>query len=191
VQVGTLLDFSLSPWPLVAIVVAVVALVVSLAVAPWKAPFSARGAELRDYLLGMQVYLTLAEQERFRMLQSPDGAERIDVGDTRQVVKLYEKLLPFAVIWGVEKEWSKELEIKVAEQGEQPDWFTGQNGFSTLAFTSALSGVSRAASYTPASTSSSWTSGSGGGSSFGSGFGGSGGGGFAGGGGGGGGMGGR
>ena len=191
VQVLTLLDFSLSPWPLVAIVASIVALVVSLSVAPWKAPVTARGAELRDYLLGMQVYLTLAEQERFRMLQSPDGAERVDIGDTRQIVKLYEKLLPFAVIWGVEKEWSKELEVKVAEQGEQPDWFAGRNGFSTLAFTSALGGVSRAASYTPPSTSSSWTSGSGGGSSFGSSFGGSGGGGFSGGGGGGGGMGGR
>lgn len=190
-QVGTLLDFSLSPWPLVTIGVSLVVLIISLAVAPWKPSFSERGAEQRDYLLGMQVYLTLAEKERFRMLQSPDGAERVDIGDTHQVIKLYEKLLPFAVIWGVEKEWAHELEIKVAEEGEQPDWFAGRNGFSTLAFTSALSGVSNAASYTPPSTSSSWTSGSGGGSSFGSSFGGSGGGGFSGGGGGGGGMGGR
>ena len=191
VQVATLIAFSLSPWPLVGIGLALVALVVSLALTEWKAPMTARGAELRDYLRGMQVYLTLAEKDRFRMLQSPDGAERVDIGDTSQIVKLYEKLLPFAVIWGVEDEWSKELEVKVAEQGDQPDWFAGQRGFGALAFTSALSGVSHAATYTPPSTSSSWTSGSGGGSSFGSSFGGSSGGGFSGGGGGGGGMGGR
>ncbi|GAB2459205.1 putative membrane protein YgcG [Conyzicola lurida] len=189
--IGTVAALSLSPWPFVSMAVAIASIVVSSLMAQRRGLLTVAGAEQRDYLLGMQVYLKLAEQERFRMLQSPDGAERVDVGDTTQIIKLYEKLLPFAVIWGVEDEWSKELEIKVAAQNTEVDWFTGRNGFTALALTNALGGISRDASYVPASTSSSWTSGGGGGSGFSSGFGGTGGGGFAGGGGGGGGGGGR
>jgi uncharacterized membrane protein YgcG len=155
------------------------------------------GMAWRDYLEGMRVYLTLAEQERFRMLQSPDGAERIDIGDTKQIIKLYEKLLPFAVIWGVEKEWAKELEVRVAAEGVTPEWFTGRAGFSAIALTTALNGVARQATYSPQSNggsfggpSNSWSGGSHS-SSYSSHSGGSHGGGHSGGGGGGGGGGGR
>jgi uncharacterized membrane protein YgcG len=128
------------------------------------------------------------------MLQGPDTAERIDVGDTSQIIKLYEKLLPFAVLWGVEEQWMEELEVKVTTQGETPDWFVSTTGFNSHAFTITLRGVAAAATYTPPpapSSSSSWSSGGGFNSSFGSSFGGSSGGGFSGGGGGGGGGGGR
>jgi uncharacterized membrane protein YgcG len=140
------------------------------------------GADARDYLLGMQVYLTLAEQDRLRALQSPDGAERIDVGDNLQMVKLYEKLLPWAVLWGVEDQWMKELAVRVEQLPEQPDWFIGANGFNAALFSGTVHGFSTALA--PPATS--W-GGSGGGSSFGGSFGG----GFSGGGGGGGGGGGR
>ena len=187
-QLATIIGaYSLAPWPLASIVLSVVTLVVAVLLTQRKGLITPLGADTRDYLLGMEVYLKLAEQERFRMLQSPDGAERVDVGDTKQIVKLYEKLLPFAVIWGVEDEWSKELEIRAVEADEQPDWFVSRTGFNALALTSALRGSSGAISYTAPT----WESGSGGGSSFSSGFGGTGGGGFAGGGGGGGGGGGR
>ncbi|GAB3606522.1 hypothetical protein GCM10027413_19310 [Conyzicola nivalis] len=186
-QIATIGAYSLAPWPLASILLSIVAAVVAALLVQRKGHLTPLGAEARDYLLGMQVYLKLAEQERFRMLQSPDGAERVDVGDTKQVVKLYEKLLPFAVIWGVEDEWSKELEIRAAEADVQPDWFVSNNGFTALALTSALRGSSGAISYTAPT----WESGGATGSSFGSGFGGTGGGGFSGGGGGGGGGGGR
>ena len=143
------------------------------------------GQRLHDYLEGMKLYLTVAEKERMRVLQSPQGAERIDVGDTHAIIKLYEKLLPFAVIWGVEDQWSKELEIKSAQVQQNPDWFVSQSAFNALAFTSTLHGVSSAATYVPSSA------GTGSGSSFPSFGGGSMGGGFSGGGGGGGGGGGR
>jgi hypothetical protein len=181
-QFGTIAAYSLAPWPLVAIVLATIAFVLSLVLVQRKDHLTPLGAETRDYLLGMRDYLTLAEQERFRMLQSPDGAERVDSGDSTQVVDLYEKLLPFAVIWGVEKEWAKELETRAAETEGGPDWFVSGNAFSAVALTSALHATSGAVTYTASSGSS---------SSFSSGFGGSGGGGFAGGGGGGGGGGGR
>jgi uncharacterized membrane protein YgcG len=143
------------------------------------------GAQNMDYLLGMKMYLELAEKDRFAVLQSATGAERIDTKDGRQIVKLYEKLLPWAVLWGVEDQWMRELAVRVDALQQQPDWFVGADGFTPSLFTSAVRGFSTALA--PPVTVSSW-SGSGGGSSF---SGGSFGGGFSGGGGGGGGGGGR
>ncbi len=142
-----------------------------------------KGREAKDFLLGLKRYLTVAEQERLRVLQSPQGAERIDVGNNLELVKLYEKLLPWAVLWGVEDQWMRELELRVASLGETPDWFIGRNGFEVAIFSTALRGMNT----TVTAPTASWSS-SGSGSSF---SGGSFGGGFSGGGGGGGGGGGR
>ena len=95
-----------------------------------------------DYLLGMKMYLELAEKDRFRMLQSATGADRIDTTDGRQVVKLYEKLLPWAVIWGIEDTWARELEIQLQQTGEELDWYVGTSGFQSAYFLGALSGLS-------------------------------------------------
>jgi uncharacterized membrane protein YgcG len=149
---------------------------------------SPQGASTIDYLLGMRMYLNLAEKERFAVLQSATGAERIDVGDGRQLIKLYEKLLPWAVIWGIEESWARELEVQLEQTGQQLDWYAGATPFQAYGFSTMLSGMSRGFS-PPAPVSSSGSSWSGsGGSSF---SGGSFGGGFSGGGGGGGGGGGR
>lgn len=150
---------------------------------------TAVGAEMRDYLLGMRDYLQLAEAERFKMLQSPEGAlrvraEGIDPTNPAQKVKLYEKLLPFAVLWGVEKEWAKELTILYSDTG--PDWFVSAGTFNMVSFSNAMNTISRNAivkSTASTSSGSSWS-----GSSGGSFSGGSRGGGFSGGGGGGGGS---
>lgn len=55
------------------------------------ATLSARGKERNDYLLGMRDYMQLAEEDRIRYLQSPEGAERVDVDDRTALVKLYER----------------------------------------------------------------------------------------------------
>ncbi|WP_174722401.1 DUF2207 domain-containing protein [Cryobacterium cryoconiti] len=158
------------------------------------------GAEQRDYLKGMKVYLELAEEERFRMLQSPEGALRVTVPaavpgqatvgsaapDTLERVKLYEKLLPFAVLWGVEREWAKELVFLYEQGAPEPSWYGSQNGFSSRGFGNALGHMAGAVA-----TSSTLPHSSGGGIGGGSFSGGSFGGGFSGGGGGGGGGGGR
>jgi hypothetical protein len=157
-----------------------------------------KGALLREYLLGLRDYLRLAEADRIRVLQSPDGALReagAGVGDppgTDLSVQLHEKLLPWAMLWGVEDEWADELGRFYATTDAAPQWYSGQGG--TAAFTRNFGGFRRtvtAGSFArTASTSSgsrsSW-SGSGGSSRSG----GSSGGGFSGGGGGGGGGGGR
>lgn len=184
--------YSFSMIAVVAVVLALIGVIVvaALSIGNGQGPLTAAGVERREYLEGMKMYLELAEKERFRLLQSPDGAERIDVGDSRQVVKLYEKLLPFAVIWGVEDEWMRELVVHSGE--EAPDWVVSNSGLSSLALSSMLSGISNSATYVrPAPATSSWGGSGSSSSAWSSGFGGSSGGGFSGGGGGGGGGGGR
>ena len=180
-----------SPWTFAAIFAAVASFILAALFARKPSRLTEKGAERHDYLRGIKLYLEVAEEDRIRMLQSPEGAERVEVRggvgtvDRVQLVKLYERLLPFAVIWGVEKEWMDQLAVRMEEAQTSPDWFAGRNGFSSGAVVNTLHGVGRTASVT--STSSGSWSGSGG-SSF---RGGSGGGGFSGGGGGGGGGGGR
>jgi uncharacterized membrane protein YgcG len=151
---------------------------------------TAAGADQRDYLLGIRDYLSLAEEARLRVLQSPEGAERVDITDKRAVVKLNEKLLSFAVLWGVEREWSKQLAVQYASISENPTWLSGNIGATDFGSVVSSFSNSSTSSIRPMVTSSgggsSWSSS--GSSSFSSG---SSGGGFSGGGGGGGGGGGR
>ncbi|WP_438354232.1 DUF2207 domain-containing protein [Microbacterium sp. CJ88] len=135
-----------------------------------RRPLTAKGAETRDHLLGLKTFIEWAEADRIRMLQSPAGAERtpIDTTDRRQVLRLYESLLPYAVVFGQEKEWSQHL---VALYGDQsPYWYSGTSAFSAASFASSIGSLS-------ASTSSATSGGSGGGGSAGGGGGGGGGGG--------------
>jgi len=66
-----------------------------------------------DHLWGIRDYIALAEKERLAVLQSPGGAIlRHDAGVDSQVLLLNEKLLPFAVLFGLEREWVRELGVQ-------------------------------------------------------------------------------
>ncbi|MBN9607216.1 MAG: DUF2207 domain-containing protein [Actinomycetales bacterium] len=152
---------------------------------------SAAGRRVNDHLLGLRDYLTIAEKDRLRVLQSVEGAERIDVADAREMVKLYEKLLPFAVLWGVEDSWAEVLAVAAQQASVPLTWVSGTGSDPLWQLHSTLASIQRSTPAPPpppvsrgfSGGGSSWSS-SGGGSSFSSGsFGG----GFSGGGGGGGG----
>ena len=149
---------------------------------------SKKGSEALEHLQGIRLYLTVAEADRIRMLQSPTGAERtrVDPNDPAAIVKLYEKLLPFAIIWGVEDQWSKVLGERYATTPTADDSLSRSLALTNLSSFSRGYTSTSFATTPPVTSSSSW-SGSGG-SSF---SGGSSGGGSSGGGGGGGGGGGR
>lgn len=152
---------------------------VLLWVAPWAAFFlwlwasgaakppyimSESGAAVRDHLLGIRDYLRLAEADRIRMLQGPETAERIDVTDRQAVVKLYEKLLPYAIIFGVERDWLHELGKDYETLG-QPEWARGtHNLYSINVFSHNVASSRFATTPPPSSSGSSWSSS--GGSSF-------------------------
>ncbi|MDO5451796.1 MAG: DUF2207 domain-containing protein [Candidatus Saccharibacteria bacterium] len=137
-----------------------------------------KGLDAVRYMEGLELYIGMAEAERMKFLQSVDGA---DVS-TKGIVKLYEKLLPYAAVFGLEESWMSEMkEYCKVEEIEEPNYLmTG------LAASEIARGLHNAANYATTAT---VMSSSGGGSS--SGFSGGGGGGFSGGGGGGGGGGGR
>ncbi len=91
-----------------------------------------------DHLLGLRDYMQLAEADRIRYLQSPDGAERVDVDDQTQLVKLYERLLPYAVIFGIEEDWAKELTVKAVAANVPVVWWTGSNDFTAWRLNSTI-----------------------------------------------------
>jgi uncharacterized membrane protein YgcG len=138
-----------------------------------RKPLTAAGAETRDHLKGLKVFIEWAEADRIRMLQSPQGAERvpIDTTDSRTMLRLYEALLPYAVVFGQEKDWAQQLAVLYGAGGS-PVWYAGTSGFNASSFSSGISTLSSSTA-----SSSSTSGGSSGGGSAGGGGGGGGGGG--------------
>ncbi|MFJ4038802.1 DUF2207 family protein [Microbacterium sp. NPDC090007] len=129
---AVLIAFSLlaSPPPAVVIsgVLALALFVAAAVIVPaGRAPGVARAAESRrEHLDGIRQYLRLAEVDRLRVLQSPTGAA-VSAGDDVTRFVLNERLLPYAVIFGLEREWLATLRIGYDELGE-----TARTGFGHL-----------------------------------------------------------
>ena len=112
------------------------------------------GAERAEYLQGVREFIRVAEADRLRMLQSVAGAERRSDGSV-DVVHLYEKLLPYAMLFGEEKSWAEVLETRYADTGTGPDWVSTYVGVSLATRVSSYSSsMSTAAAYTPSRASS-------------------------------------
>ena len=90
---------------------------------------SAQGEELKRYLRGLKLYINAAEVDQLRMLQSPEGADKVgDVAsDNGALVRLYERCLPYAIVFGCEREWNKRLGLLYEELNESPDWITADD----------------------------------------------------------------
>jgi uncharacterized membrane protein YgcG len=138
------------------------------------------GVQIHDDLLGLKDYIKLAEADRLKFLQSPEGAEKLPLADQfdpktlEAKVKLFEKLLPYAMLFGLEKDWAKQFEgIYV----NPPGWYQGGNwsAFSTGYLIGSLSDFNTASAASFAAPSSSSGSGFGGGAGGGGGGGGGGG----------------
>ncbi|MFF2488783.1 DUF2207 domain-containing protein [Microbacterium sp. NPDC058062] len=161
-----------------------------------KSVLTVAGGMHKTYLEGIRDYLQLAEEDRLRAAQSPRTADLVSSGRRpygdapgepgASVVNLYERLLPYAVLFGMEHEWVNIIRaagaVEVASQLALFDAVTSRSlsDASSSIGRLAATPVSRPGSSSSSSSSSSW--------SF---SGGSSGGGFSGGGGGGGGFGGR
>jgi len=153
-----------------------IGLFIVIGVCLWRYPLTAEGSELRDHIRGLEEYIELAEADRMRVLQSPQGALRdpVDVQNRDEALRLTERILPWAVLLGHEKEWS-ELLGRFYDEEHQPSWYSGRSAFSAAAFSSGVSTVASRVSSSYSGSSSSGGS-SGGGSSGGGGGGGGGGG---------------
>lgn len=180
-------------WPGLFLVVCVLSGLTVVILTSDVRPLTERGAALRDHMRGLKRYIQLAEGERMRVLQSPEGALRVNPAaapafaagaatpapvDDAEVLKLHEKLLPYAVLIGEEKRWLGELGRLYEDNRTEPDWYIGVGAFNAGVFAAGVSGFSAASNASwSSSASSSSSSGSGGGGSSGGGGGGGGGGG--------------
>lgn len=160
-----------------------VAAMVALIMGSTIKPLTEEGVALKRYVMGFETYIKAAEKDRLAFLQGPDTAEKVgekvDINNRAQVVKLYERALPYAVLYGHEKEWTKRLGEFYQELQTQPDWYTGTSAFSAAAFSSSIASFSESTtSYASSSSDSSSSGGSSGGGYSGGGGGGGGGGGW-------------
>lgn len=167
-----------------------------------KTTLTLAGGRHLTYLRGIREYLGLAEEDRLSAAQSPRTADLVSGGRRpygdeanapgAEVVNLYERLLPYAVLFGMQREWVAVIRSArpAAETGVPPTRLALWDSVTSDSLSHASSSIGRLAA-TPVSRG---TSSSSSGSSFSSSWsssGGSSGGGFSGGGGGGGGFGGR
>lgn len=170
---GTLIVLGLCTLTPVTFVAGIVALI--MAASMW--PLSAKGVAVRDYLHGLKMYMQLAEGDRIRALQSPQGAAKtpVDAHNSAQLVHVYERLLPYAVLFGIEKEWVKEFAVLYQQP---PEWYVGDwKTFNAVVLASSISDFRSTAAASFASPTDSSSSGfSSGGASGGGGGGGGGGG---------------
>jgi hypothetical protein len=172
-------------WPVLVMMASIVAAVLVLILLIDVRPLTRQGAIAREQLRGLELFIRLAEADRLRMLQSPSGALRDGAApeagatvSTEQVLRLHEKLLPYSVLFGLEKEWSAELASLYERTGNDPNWYSGRSGFNVAAFSAGVGSFAAASSTSWSSSGSSSSSGgSGGGGSSGGGGGGGGGGG--------------
>ena len=125
-----------------------------------------KGVVAKEKLLGLKLYLETAEKDRLKFHNAPSKNPQ-----------QFEKLLPYAMIFGVEEEWAEQFKDIYKEA---PDWYQGANGqtFNSVVLANSLNSFGRTTASSVVSTPSSASSGgsgfSGGGS--GGGFGGGGGG---------------
>jgi len=127
---------------------------------PAKSP---KGVYLKEYLLGLKEYLQIAEKDRLAFHNAPEKKPEI-----------FEALLPYAMIFGVEKLWAKEFEgIYV----QPPKWFDEKgSSFNVVTFGSEIAMFNALTTTSLSSTPNSSAGGSGGGGFSGGGGGGGGGG---------------
>lgn len=95
-----------------------------------KRVMTAKGVEVDAYLKGMKMYIELAEKDRLDFLQSPKGASLTPSEvKGRSVLKLYEEVLPWAILLGLHKQWNGVLN-NLYEKDSAPVWFVGAPAFS-------------------------------------------------------------
>jgi len=127
--------------------VGIIGIVVAIIIIVTTKPMSIQGRELFDYLKGLELYIKSAEEDRIKVLQSPQGADRtpVDTNNNEMLLHLYERVLPYAVLFGNEKEWTKALGRYYEQQSTKPDWYAGNGAFNAATFGVALSSFSDSA----------------------------------------------
>lgn len=152
-------------WRMLGVFVGMAAIaVVAVIIGDGLRPLTREGRKIADHLEGLRDYIRLAEAERLRLLQSPDNVQSspVDTSDPGQVIKLYEKVLPFAVLFGQEKDWAQVLGVYYEDTKTTPGWYRG-GSFSPSGFASSVKGFSSSTSSSSSGMSGGASGGGGGG----------------------------
>lgn len=123
----------------VAVMLAVAVILVTMIALFWMSErkksigdFTTKGMEASKYMEGLKLYIGMAEADRMKMLQSVEGVDTSADG----IVKLYEKLLPYAAVFGLEESWMKEMkEFCNAKEVVEPDYLMTEITISQLSRT--------------------------------------------------------
>jgi len=92
-----------------------------------------KGVITREEILGLREYIRVAEIDRIKFHDAPEKNPQ-----------LFEKLLPYAMVFGLEKEWAKQFkDIYI----NPPNWYQGPMGssFNSLVFISSLNSFTASA----------------------------------------------
>lgn len=99
------------------------------------------GVLVKEYLLGLKEYINVAEKDRIAFHNAPEKNPQ-----------LFEKLLPYAMAFGLEKKWAKQFE---GIYTEEPNWYHGTYGaayFSAASFGDSLKSFSASSGSTLSSS---------------------------------------
>ena len=108
-------------WFLPAGVIAVMLVLWAFHLRPVHGRLTERGLEMQRYLAGLERFVTTSEGERIRWMNNVETAPR----DDESRVDLYEKLLPWAVVFGAEDSWRQvlgDMYSRFPERERQPAW---------------------------------------------------------------------
>ncbi|MFA7244603.1 MAG: DUF2207 domain-containing protein [Candidatus Magasanikbacteria bacterium] len=85
-----------------------------------------KGIKARNYILGLKEYIRVAEKTRIQFHNAPEKNPAT-----------FEKFLPYAMVFGLEKEWAKQFEGIYLQQ---PTWYSGADlaTFSAISFVNDL-----------------------------------------------------
>jgi uncharacterized membrane protein len=120
---------------LIALIISIMSIIFLFMFIKFNPRLSKEGAILREQWLGFKMYLETAERYRMQNL-TPD---------------LFEKYLPYAMIFGIEKKWAKTFD---SMNLQSPNWYHGA-GYYAVSSSNSAAGVS---SFSPSAFSSSFAS---------------------------------
>ena len=149
--------------PAIAIITLIVAITLGSLIVKFK-KFTEKGLDAANYLDGLHLYIKMAEADRIKFLQSVKGADTSASG----IVKLYEKLLPYACLFGLEESWLDAFGKYCKEIDYSPTWYGGDDFITFYALSSMTrhlnSTISSSTAYSSSNSgSSSFSAGGGGG----------------------------
>lgn len=158
---GSFWTISLSVAVFIGLILAGLVIVLFAWLMPRRTP---KGALAKDAAEGLKMYLNTAEKDRIAQLQSPNAPYAEQTAEPVKTVELFEKLLPYAMVLGVEKQWAGQFEHIYTTP---PDWYSGNwSTFNALYLADSLSNSMSAMNSSfaaPSSGNSGFSGGSGGG----------------------------